>query len=218
MEWFWRENQRTWRKSPTATLSTTNPTWTDLTSNPALRGAILASCFNKRIWETGVVYSIRDGPAPWRWKQQVPSKPLFLYNKLKVAISHKTVALTQKKHFNTSIGDWTLACQKRETIVRFRSALSCFVRLNGFRRASCRHDNCQQNKSNGKDLERTENLRVSPVSDITTGNTGYVDRTVNLPKQTPYWCQIERLTDPSNCANVAERPCSMLQIYRFLFR
>ena len=173
MEWCWQgKNQRTWRKTcPTATLSTTNPTWTDLISNPALRGALLASCFNKRIWETGVVYSMTEGPATWRWKQQVPSKPLFLYNKLKVTISQKTVVLTQKQ----------------ETIASFRSALSCFVRLNGFRRASCHHENCQENKSNEKDLERTENLHVSPVGDTTTGNTGYVDSTVNLPTKNPYY-------------------------------
>ena len=109
-----------------------------------------------------------------------------------------------------------MVSQKRETIARFRSALS--VRLNGFRRASCHQENCQENKSNEKDLERTENLHVSPVGDITTGNTGYVDSTVNLPTQNPYWCQTERLTDISNCVNDAKRPCSMLQIYRFLFR
>ena len=132
------KNQRTWRNTcPTSTSSTTNPTWTDLKSNPALRGALLASCFNKRTWETGVVYSKTDRPAPWRWKQQVPSKPLLLYDKLKVAISQKIVGQTHMKQFNTSIEDWTLASRKGGTIARLRSVLSCFVRMNGFRRASC---------------------------------------------------------------------------------
>jgi hypothetical protein len=39
VEWYWRENRRTRRKTcPSATLSTTNPTWTDLGVNPGLCG------------------------------------------------------------------------------------------------------------------------------------------------------------------------------------
>jgi hypothetical protein len=38
------ENRSTWGKAcPSATLSTTNPTWTDLGLNPGLRGERLAT-------------------------------------------------------------------------------------------------------------------------------------------------------------------------------
>jgi hypothetical protein len=37
VEWYWRENRSTWRKTCiSATLSTTNPTWAGLESNLAL--------------------------------------------------------------------------------------------------------------------------------------------------------------------------------------
>jgi hypothetical protein len=39
-----RKNQRTRRKTcPSATLSTTNPTWSDLATNPGLRGERLVT-------------------------------------------------------------------------------------------------------------------------------------------------------------------------------
>ena len=49
------QNQSIWRKTcPNAALSTTKPTRTDLISNPALGGALIASSFNKRATEKQV--------------------------------------------------------------------------------------------------------------------------------------------------------------------
>jgi hypothetical protein len=38
MKWTWENRSNRGKTCPSATLSTTNPTWTDLGSNPGLRG------------------------------------------------------------------------------------------------------------------------------------------------------------------------------------
>jgi hypothetical protein len=69
LEWYWHgENQRTFRKTcPCATLSTTNPTWTDLGANPCLSSERLVTnhlshCTVKWLLVKQVMYGMLPSP------------------------------------------------------------------------------------------------------------------------------------------------------------